>query len=307
MASKQASKTLVEDFLLDLHRRNYSPLTIRVYGQVYSDLVGFASGKFESLTSADLRRFLTSRGEIAAATRSRYIAAMRSLARFMAQRGQACPFTKAAEGLQAPRMPLQLPRSPTEEQAALLLSAASRPRNTMPSWQVARLRAAVLLLYGVGLRAAEMLSLPYETGDTDELRVVGKGQKERLVFLLPVVKQAVQNYKALWAANEKQSPFLFGGWSDRDLRRAFEMLRQESGLPKTITPHALRHGFATHIYQNGGDIRTLADFMGHTSVRTTARYMQADASHLLRVVQSCMPGKYGKQEVLADEGIASNE
>lgn len=286
---------MVEEFLLDLHRRNYSPQTLRTYGQTYSDLMEFAGGKFDNLIASDLRRFLSMRGEMAPATRNRHIAALKSLGRFMQQVGKPCPFTVAAQALRGPRQPLRLPRAPTEDQAAALISAASRARNTLPAWQAARMRAAVLLLYGVGLRSAEMLSLAFSVGTEDMVKVTGKGGRERLVHLLPVVLQAVQNYKALWLREINETPaLLFDGFSDRDLRRTLEMLREECGLPDTVTPHALRHGFATHIYQNGGDIRTLADVMGHKSVRTTALYMAADANHLLKVVQNCRHEMYGE-------------
>jgi integrase/recombinase XerC len=282
---------MIEDFLLDLHVRNYSPDTLRSYGQTFSDLAGFAPGKLEELSSADLRQFLLSKGNMAPASRMRHIAALKSLARFMERRGSPCRFTSAAKAMQAPRALVRVPRALEQDQAALLVSAASRPRNTLAGWQVARMRAAVLLLYGAGLRSAELLALPFNV-EGEVIRVVGKGRRERLVPLLPIVQQAIETYQQAVKTEDLNFDQLFGDMTGRDLRRMIEMLRRECGLPETTTPHALRHSFASHIYQNGGDIRVLADVMGHESVRTTALYAHGNIAHLMNVVQKCYPEKY---------------
>jgi integrase/recombinase XerC len=113
------------------------------------------------------------------------------------------------------------------------------------------------------------------------------------VPLLPVVGQAIDTYRRLYSAAFPEPPeLLFSGFSDRSLRRLVEGYRKQLGLPDTFTPHALRHSFATHLYQNGADLMVLADLLGHASVSTTAIYTQVDKNSLSKVLSSCYGDRY---------------
>jgi integrase/recombinase XerC len=240
---------------------------------------------------ADLRRFFATQAQNTATTKLRHIAAIKTFAKFVRRDQPAAPLIKTAATLQGPRRPRHLPKALSTDQTEALISLASRPAPEREAWKVARDRAIILLLYGAGLRSAEALSLPAAVDvDADAIRVMGKGRRERIVPLLPVVAQAVNTYRRLRSPEK----LLFEGFSDRDLRRLMQRLREALGLPSTASPHSLRHSFATHIYQNGGDIRVLADLLGHASVSTTAIYMATDEATLLAVVQRCAPERYGK-------------
>lgn len=282
---------MIADFLTDLRARNYSPQTLLAYSKtLQAAQVALGATPLTDAQPADLRRFFSTQAQNTATTKLRHIAAIKTYAKFVRRSQPAAPLVKTAATLQGPRKARHLPKALSTNQTEALISLASRPSPDRAAWKVARDRAIILLLYGAGLRSAEALSLPAAVDvDTDAIRVVGKGRRERLVPLLPVVAQAVNTYRRLYQPKER----LFEGFSDRDLRRLMQRLREALGLPSTASPHSLRHSFATHIYQNGGDIRTLADLLGHASVSTTAIYMATDEATLLAVVQRCAPERYG--------------
>lgn len=168
-------------------------------------------------------------------------------------------------------------------------SAASEP------WIGARDLAALLLLYGAGLRVAEALSLDGSVlplGTT--LRVTGKRGKTRIVPLVPAVREAVSDYA-------RQSPYaltagqpLFrgarGGPLNPDIvRRVVAAARRRLGLPDSLTPHALRHSFATHLLARGADLRSLQELLGHSSLSSTQIYTKVDAARLLDVYRHAHP------------------
>lgn len=282
---------MIADFLTDLRTRNYSPQTLLAYSKTLQAVqVALGATPLTDAQPADLRRFFATQAQNTAMTKLRHIAAIKTYAKFVRRNQPAAPLIKTAATLQGPRKARHLPKALSTDQTEALISLASRPAPERDVWKVARDRAIILLLYGAGLRSAEALSLPADVdADADAIRIVGKGRRERLVPLLPVVAQAVNTYRRLRSPEK----LLFEGFSDRDLRRLMQRLREALGLPSTASPHSLRHSFATHIYQNGGDIRTLADLLGHASVSTTAIYMATDEATLLAVVQRCAPERYG--------------
>jgi integrase/recombinase XerC len=167
--------------------------------------------------------------------------------------------------------------------------AASAP------WIGARDLAILLLLYGAGLRVAEALSLTARVlplGTT--LRVTGKRNKTRIVPVVRAVKEAIEAYVA-------QSPYplngdapLFvgarGGPLNADLvRRSVAAARRRLGLPDSLTPHALRHSFATHLLARGADLRALQELLGHASLSSTQIYTAVDAARLLDVYRHAHP------------------
>lgn len=282
---------MIADFLTDLRARNYSPQTLLAYSKtLQAAQVALDPVPLTEAQPADLRRFFATQARNTATTKLRHIAAIKTYAKFVRRNQPAAPLVKTAATLQGPRKARHLPKALSTDQTDALISLASRPSPDRAAWKIARDRAIILLLYGAGLRSAEALSLPADVDvDSDAIRIIGKGRRERLVPLLPVVAQAVNTYRRLHQPKER----LFEGFSDRDLRRLMQRLREALGLPSTASPHSLRHSFATHIYQNGGDIRTLADLLGHASVSTTAIYMATDETTLLTVVQRCAPERYG--------------
>jgi len=163
-------------------------------------------------------------------------------------------------------------------------------------WVAARDVAIVLLMYGAGMRIGEVLGLALGDvrGGREVLTVRGKGNKERIVPLLPVVRQAIDAYldQRPYAGDNAQPLFL--GVRGKRLQagivqKQFRHLRAALGLPETATPHAMRHSFATHLLGGGADLRTIQELLGHASLSTTQRYTDVDAENLMKVYRAAHP------------------
>ncbi|WCR58440.1 tyrosine-type recombinase/integrase [Wolbachia endosymbiont of Ctenocephalides felis wCfeJ] len=146
-------------------------------------------------------------------------------------------------------------------------------------WVVKREIAIIVLLYGTGLRISEALSLRVSDVSGENLIITGKGNKQRQVFILPVVKKCIQEYiKAcpyFGIANEEQ--YLFVGVRGKKLKRTYvanrlQKIRRILNLPEILSPHAFRHSFATHLLQENVDIRSIQQLLGHSSLETTQVY-----------------------------------
>ena len=162
-------------------------------------------------------------------------------------------------------------------------------------WIGARDRAVLLLMYGAGMRIAEALSLKgsdVPLGPT--LTVTGKGNKQRVVPILPIVAEAVADYakRCPWPLTPNEPLFRGakgGPLGQGTVQKAVAQARQLLGLPATATPHALRHSFATHLLGAGADLRSLQELLGHASLGSTQIYTQVDAATLLDTYRSAHP------------------
>ena len=152
-----------------------------------------------------------------------------------------------------------------------------------------------MLLYGLGLRIGEALGLDRAAAPlADSLLVLGKGGKERLVPVLPIVGQSVDAYLKLCPHELAPAAPLFvgvkgGRLNPRIVQRLMQRLRGALGLPRSATPHALRHSFATHLLGDGADLRSIQELLGHASLSSTQRYTEVDAEHLMAVYRSAHP------------------
>ena len=195
--------------------------------------------------------------------------------------------------IRSPRYRRKLPR-PLAPQAAGEVIATTEAQ-APDAWVGARDAAVVTLLYGCGLRISEALSLRGADAPLrDVLRITGKGGKERLVPVLPVAKAAVDTYLARspWPL-EPEAPLFRGvrggALNPRLVQRAMERARLQLGLPATATPHAMRHSFATHLLNAGGDLRAIQELLGHASLSTTQAYTAVDTARLLEVYEASHP------------------
>ena len=164
-------------------------------------------------------------------------------------------------------------------------------------WVAARNTAVFTLLYACGLRISEALSLTRGEApmpDSKTLNITGKGNKQRLVPLLPIVGEAIMDYINECPFDLEQNGPLFRGvkggpLSPRIIQIAIQRLRGSLGLPDTATPHALRHSFATHLLTNGGDLRTIQELLGHADLSSTQIYTDFDMDHALSVYKKAHP------------------
>ncbi len=242
--------------------------------------------------ASDLRAFLAHRrGEgLGAASAARELSGVRAFLAYAAeQQGHHAQLPRT----RAPRRPRTLPR-PAAPDEALELAENAADAASMP-WIGARDLAILLLLYGAGLRVAEALSLKATVlpiGQT--LRVTGKRSKTRVVPIVPAIREAIDAYRGQCPYPLQGDVPLFvgarGGPLNGDLvRRAVAAARRRLGLPDTLTPHALRHSFATHLLARGADLRALQELLGHASLSSTQIYTAVDAARLLDVYRHAHP------------------
>jgi len=245
-----------------------------------------------NLHAVDLRAFLADRrGEgLGASSAAREMSAVRAFLTFAAeQQGNVPQLPKT----RAPKRPRTLPRpaSPSDAIALAEDAGAAAPND----WIGARDLAILLLLYGAGLRVAEAMGLTARALPLGQaMRVTGKRGKTRIVPLVPAVKEAIGAYVALCPyALAGDTPLFVGAKGGRlnpDLvRRAVRGARARLGLPDTLTPHALRHSFATHLMAGGVDLRSLQELLGHASLSSTQIYTEVDAARLLDVYRHAHP------------------
>jgi integrase/recombinase XerC len=226
-----------------------------------------------------------------AASRARAVAGVRSFFRWLDRSGQL--HNNAIELLKLPKMKRRLPRPVSEADAGDIVALAKNVSDE--SWIGARDEALFTLLYGAGLRIGEALSLTHaDLAQPDRLIVTGKGNKQRAVPLLPMVRNAIDQYivQCPYPTGERDPVFvgargevLNAGVAQRHLR----LLRRQLGLPDSVTPHALRHSFATHLLSSGADLRSLQELLGHSSLSTTQLYTRVDASQLAKTYQAAHP------------------
>lgn len=239
------------------------------------------------------------RAGLAKSTMARKLAAARSFFRYLQRQGLVA--ANVAAQVHNPRQERRQPRILNVEEANALLSAEPRGAATPATPQEATLRlrdlALAELLYGSGLRISEALGL-----DVDDLqlaagmaRVMGKGGRERMAPLSDASREALHAWLAErpYLANA-ESPALFvgarGGRLDRrEAARRIARLCREAGLDVTVSPHALRHSFATHLLDAGADLRSVQELLGHRRLATTQRYTQVSLERLMRVYDAAHP------------------
>lgn len=244
------------------------------------------------VSAADLRAFLAHRRAegLGAASAARELSGVRAFLRYAAdQAGSHAQLPRT----RAPKRPRTLPR-PAAPEEALDLAADAADAASAP-WIGARDLAILLLLYGAGLRVAEALSLTARVlpiGTT--LRVTGKRSKTRVVPIVDAAREAVEAYVRQCPYPLTGDAALFLGARGAPLnpdlvRRAVAAARRRLGLPETLTPHALRHSFATHLLARGADLRSLQELLGHASLSSTQIYTAVDAARLLDVYRHAHP------------------
>ena len=251
-------------------------------------------GRFSllNLHASDLRAFLADRrGDgLGASSAAREMSAVRAFLTYAAeQQGNAPQLPRT----RAPKRPRTLPRPASPEDAIALAKEAELAAPN--DWLGARDLAILLLLYGAGLRVAEAMGLSARVLPLGQaIRVTGKRGKTRIVPLVPAVTEAIEAYVALCPYLLAGDAALFlgarGGPLNADLvRRAVRGARARLGLPDSLTPHALRHSFATHLLARGADLRSLQELLGHASLSSTQIYTEVDAARLLDVYRHAHP------------------
>jgi integrase/recombinase XerC len=229
-------------------------------------------------------------------TLMRGLAGTRSFARFLERNGKGK--VGALSAIRAPKLARSLPKPLAINDAKRMANTDLREGETRAPWIIARDAAVLGLLYGSGLRIAEALSLKRDQapqpGTGDAITVTGKGNKARMVPVLPQVAKLIADYVALCPIELPPDGPLFvgargGPLLPRIVQLAMARLRGALGLPDSATPHALRHSFATHLLARGGDLRSIQELLGHASLSTTQIYTAVDSERLLEVYATAHP------------------
>ena len=275
-------------FDADLRRRGAAEKTRRAYGFDLADVAMWASSRDlvpTAVTTRDLRRYAASLSErrAAPATVARRLASLRAFFRCLREHGEIA--TNPADLVASPKRPQHLPAVLKPEELARLLDRI--PATTALE---VRDRALLELAYACGLRAEEIVNLDVGSVDFDreEVRVEGKGSKTRLLPAGEPALRAVSNYleraRPALGANDGE-PALFLSKSGRrlstsDVRRRLRNWTRKVGLPGSVSPHALRHSFATHLLDGGADLRVIQELLGHASISTTQIYTRVESARL---------------------------
>lgn len=264
-----------------LLERRFSEHTLEAYSRDLSFFINFFEDmQIDFLRTADVRdfrRFISHRAalDIEKSSLSREVSALKNFFRWLSKKQNIK--NEAISLISNPKRNKTLPKPIDIKDIFTFLQEA--PEYASSDWQGARDKAVFMLLYGSGLRISEALNLNAGdiTNGQQTLVVKGKGNKERLVPLLPEVIDAINAYKKnVPYALEKDKPLFVGARGERLLarivQRQMKKIREHIGLPDSATPHALRHSFATHLLNEGCDLRSIQELLGHESLSTTERY-----------------------------------
>jgi len=293
--------------------RRASPHTISSYERgvrrflaFLQDYEGGASTltALESLKVGDFRSYMAAlhRDGLSARSVALHVSAVRQFFAWMHKNGL-CTNT-AVKVVKTPKQAKRLPKAMATPDTAELLRSVNDP--DQPGWVNLRNKAIILLLYGCGLRISEALGVRPNDINSGMLRVIGKRDKQRQVPILPVVATAYEAYLAAcpfeledFVTDSKRSPKSNAESVFRSIRgkslppravqKLVETMRRKLQLPDYVTPHALRHSFATDLLSNGGHLREIQELLGHESLSTTQLYTEMDVEALLNVHQSAHP------------------
>jgi len=303
LALSLAVRDLMQGWLTDLGSlRDASDATVDAYARDLTDFLGFqalhageiiAPAALRAIGASDMRAWMASQRTRGVGSRSlaRRLSAVKGFYRWWAEREgfDATPILS----MRAPRHGRRLPRPLSIEGARDMIETVGT--QDARDWVAARDVAILTLLYGCGLRRSEALTLDARLLPLgDALRIRGKGGKEREVPVLPAARDAVTRYAALCPHDLAPGTPMFRGirggpLNGRLVAKVMEQARLQLGLPATATPHALRHSFATHLLNAGGDLRAIQELLGHASLSTTQAYTSVDTARLLEVYAAAHP------------------
>jgi integrase/recombinase XerC len=286
---------LIANFLEFLTvEKKYSKHTISSYHLDIGDFINFLFNKInkkitkadlENLTIYDFRKWLSIRLENHVnSSNARSLAALRSFFKFLNEKNLVK--NQIINQIKTPKIAKIIPKSVDLLDIEKIMLAVTKIHKE--DWQCKRDLALLTLIYGCGLRISESLAIKKTDLEKTSLIVNGKGKKQRMVPLLAIVRQRILEY--LQVCPFENAAFLFFSKSGRAYSRnefsnLIKKIRRNLNLPETITPHAFRHSFATHLLEAGGDLRTIQSLLGHETLSTTQRYTKIDKTRLLSVYE----------------------
>lgn len=284
------------------HERRLSTKTVEAYTHDVGGFLQFLHqhrgedidlAALKDVVAGDVRGWLAIRRQDGLGPRgvARAVSALRTFYQFMEKQGWV--ENVSVRRVRPPKLPPSVPKPVSIAGAQALLEEAEIMGSE--AWVAARNVAILTLLYGAGLRISEALGLNRSALPLgDAIIITGKGNKQRVVPILPEARDAIDAYVRLCPFGAvKEDPVFFGARGKRlhprIVQGLMQHLRRALGLPESATPHALRHAFATHLLAAGGDLRAIQELLGHASLSTTQRYTSVDETHLLSVYERAHP------------------
>jgi integrase/recombinase XerD len=309
MARPADSDQALIDLFLDMlaAERGAGENTLSAYARDLGDFADALRALKTSLlaaTSDDIRGYMTTLDErgFAAASAARKLSAIRQLFRFLYAEGRR-PDDPAAI-LQGPKLGRTLPKVLSVEQVDRLLETSRRAiqADDLPAGdrlRAARLHCLLELIYATGLRVSELVALPASAARRDQRMIIvrGKGNKERMVPLNESARQSMTDYLAIRTqAKLDASKWLFPSFGEsghltrQHFARELKSLASAAGLrAEQVSPHVLRHAFASHLLQNGADLRVVQTLLGHSDISTTQIYTHVLEDRLKSLVRDLHP------------------
>ncbi len=294
----------LQPFLDHLRKeRRYSVYTARNYGQAFRDFFNWlrisqrGEGGFDVLTARDGRDFvIEAQRRFDRRTLHNHVSGLRAFYRYWMQRGrlERNPFAKVP----LPKLAKALPKFLTEAQMTVLLEGPRQllQNKSLPAREAGRDRLVLELLYGGGLRVSELVALNYGAVDFDQgsVRVLGKGRKERICPLGATAVTVLKKYRAEFAAKcGPADPVLVTPTQRRLTVRAVQLLVKKylalADLPMDLSPHKLRHSYATHLLNSGADLRAVQELLGHANLTTTQIYTHTSVARLKEIYAKAHP------------------
>jgi len=265
--------------------------TLLAYGTDLRGASTLLDGRLAEAGEDDVQRLADAWADLSPATAARKASALRRFFAFLAEEGLRGDDPSAA--LPRPGASRPLPKTLDHDEIGRLFATAEAAVQDSGGYQALRLLALLELLYGSGLRATELVSLPRRAfrGGQPFLILRGKGGRERLVPLSERARAAVAEWSKLVP---EEQPWLFpSGKSHLSRVRLYQLIRAlgaAAGIaPDRISPHVLRHAFATHLLEGGADLRALQSMLGHADIATTQIYTHVDGSRLVELVNRHHP------------------
>ena len=292
-------KKQIENFLVYLKaERSVSPHTLKAYTQDLKEFDSFVDKKPKNIDNLDIRTFLASlyNRNLKKSTISRKLASIRSLFKYLHKEGYVR--SNPAKLVSSPKVPKNLPKFLTIDE---VFSLVDTPQGE--TFKPTRDKAILELLYSCGLRVSELTSLDISDLDIKEtiIRVKGKGRKERIIPIGTKAMEAIRNYLPERISLKKKSPGLFlnnrgGRLTQRSVRRILLHYSRMINLTGDLSPHTLRHTFATHLLHEGADLRSIQELLGHSSLSTTQKYTHLDIRQLTEVYDTAHPMAKNKKK-----------
>lgn len=290
---------LAEQFLeMMAAERGAAKNTLAAYRRDLTDFLAFLAKNGDTVARADRRRlegFLASMGGMSPRTQARKLSSIKQFFEFLYM--EKIRADNPAATLDAPKLPKSLPKTLSADHIKALIDAAAAD----DSPKGLRLQAMLELMYGAGLRVSELMSLKLsalqikDNAVADFLLIAGKGGKERMVPVSGKAQEALTGYLKFRHVFGKDSPWLFPGRGEKPMtRHNFALLLKALAMkanidPGLISPHTLRHSFASHLLEGGADLRVIQELLGHSDISTTQIYTHVANPQLKKLVQEKHP------------------